>query len=588
MKRERAGPGVTGGRKARVAPAAARGAVAGHVPWRLVRWALLLVALGYGVRARYLYFDWCIHDDAFISFRYARNLVRGSGLVMNPGEHVEGVTNFLWTLLSAPPLLVGADPAKAAQLLGAALALGLMAAAFVFTEKRLGASWYSIITPAFLAFNMAFVMESLSGLETMAFASLVFAAYVTFLEERRDSGERRPGLWAVWCGVATLVRPEGAMIFALLGGWSLVGVWRGEPGGRLRRALLVYAALVVPLEAFRVAYYGALLPNTFYAKVGYTTAQFLRGGRYTWHTFVYSVTLPLLAVALLMPIVAAVRRRVGARASGSGVPHAGGGAAPHAGGSTAPPARAPWTRWFTGRPRDEALSVALLLVVAYIAYVWIVGGDYEPTGRFHMPVLVLLYLLFQEGLRTFVLLLGSARRVQIGGTLVAFAVASLVFVQSEGRFLSLLAERRWPAARREHNEQLRGVGEWLRDHTPKDAVIAVSSIGALPYYADRPVIDMMGLTDRHIGHRKMSTMGTGAPGHEKGDGEYVLERRPDIILFDKGHLFPTQVPRATVLEGARGVSELELTQSTEFAHDYELRGARLPIGFFYYFARVAH
>src|SRR5262245_14911733 len=38
-------------------------------------------------------------DDAFISFRYARNLANGNGLVFNPGERVEGYTNFLWTVV---------------------------------------------------------------------------------------------------------------------------------------------------------------------------------------------------------------------------------------------------------------------------------------------------------------------------------------------------------------------------------------------------------------------------------------------------------------------------------------------------------
>ncbi len=36
-----------------------------------------------------------IQDDAFISFRYAENLVQGKGLVYNEGERVEGYTNFL-------------------------------------------------------------------------------------------------------------------------------------------------------------------------------------------------------------------------------------------------------------------------------------------------------------------------------------------------------------------------------------------------------------------------------------------------------------------------------------------------------------
>nr|MBC8422663.1 hypothetical protein [bacterium] len=37
----------------------------------------------------------CVQEDAFISFRYAANLLDGHGLVFNPGERVEGYTNFL-------------------------------------------------------------------------------------------------------------------------------------------------------------------------------------------------------------------------------------------------------------------------------------------------------------------------------------------------------------------------------------------------------------------------------------------------------------------------------------------------------------
>ncbi len=45
-------------------------------------------------------------DDAYISYRYAQNLVSGNGLVFNIGEYVEGYTNLLWTLLIAAGLLL--------------------------------------------------------------------------------------------------------------------------------------------------------------------------------------------------------------------------------------------------------------------------------------------------------------------------------------------------------------------------------------------------------------------------------------------------------------------------------------------------
>jgi hypothetical protein len=58
------------------------------------------------------YFDhgpYSIYDDSFISYRYADNLVHGSGLVFNPNERVEGYTNFLWTVLLAAGISLGAD-----------------------------------------------------------------------------------------------------------------------------------------------------------------------------------------------------------------------------------------------------------------------------------------------------------------------------------------------------------------------------------------------------------------------------------------------------------------------------------------------
>ncbi len=49
----------------------------------------------------YLFRDYSI-DDAFITFRYAENLVEGHGLVFNPGgKPVEAYSNFLWLLVLA-------------------------------------------------------------------------------------------------------------------------------------------------------------------------------------------------------------------------------------------------------------------------------------------------------------------------------------------------------------------------------------------------------------------------------------------------------------------------------------------------------
>ncbi|HMJ10771.1 MAG TPA: hypothetical protein VK524_05155, partial [Polyangiaceae bacterium] len=72
-----------------------------------------------------------LFDDAFISFRYAQNLVHGRGLVFNVGERVEGYTNFLWVLVLAGAGRLGFDIVRCATVLG--IVFG--AAAVVATER---------------------------------------------------------------------------------------------------------------------------------------------------------------------------------------------------------------------------------------------------------------------------------------------------------------------------------------------------------------------------------------------------------------------------------------------------------------------
>ena len=68
-----------------------------------------------------------VQDDAFITYRYARNLARGEGLVFNPGERVEGYTNFLWTVMHWLPERYGWSSPVFSQVVGIALDRGELA-----------------------------------------------------------------------------------------------------------------------------------------------------------------------------------------------------------------------------------------------------------------------------------------------------------------------------------------------------------------------------------------------------------------------------------------------------------------------------
>ena len=125
-------------RQAKVEAAPRIGAVPAHAPTAGVRIAgALFLAAGLAwLVAREMHFATWVDDDAFISFRYARNLAEGNGLVFNTGERVEGYSNFLWTVVMAGCHKLGFDLPSAARLLGALFSILSPMMLFFFTRTK--------------------------------------------------------------------------------------------------------------------------------------------------------------------------------------------------------------------------------------------------------------------------------------------------------------------------------------------------------------------------------------------------------------------------------------------------------------------
>lgn len=120
---------------------------------------------------------WWMCDDAFISFRYAKNLVNGLGLVYNAGEYVDGYTNFLWTMLIALGLKFGLDPVKLSGVLGIA-SYALTVLLFLLLTRWIarrdgGGRLYFPLTALCLSLHHDQHVYATSGLETSFFILLL-------------------------------------------------------------------------------------------------------------------------------------------------------------------------------------------------------------------------------------------------------------------------------------------------------------------------------------------------------------------------------------------------------------------------------
>ncbi len=294
---------------------ASSGPAARQAP-RLFWWLVLL-----GAGAFYLVFIlrtgftvygelyYTLFDDAMISMRYAQNLAAGHGLVWNPGEMppVEGYTNLLWTLWMAAIHLLPLPLSKTSLVVMASGALILLAQGWVVaaTARLLTGvrrSWAGLFAVFLTAFSFPLIYWTLRGMEVGFLALLASAgALLAF----RFQEERRPAflLGLALCLSALVLTRDDAIVIA--GGLAAYAVltapgWRSRAGA----AAVLGAAVALPKAihlAFRWSFYGDVLPNTYYLKLGGSSlAERIGRGALTFGAVLTQHLLPLLAVAGLL------------------------------------------------------------------------------------------------------------------------------------------------------------------------------------------------------------------------------------------------------------------------------------------------
>lgn len=493
-------------------------------------------------------------DDAYIFYRYAKNLVLGHGFVFNVGERVEGVTSLLWTWLIAGGVALGIPAPLVAHGLGVGLGALLLWLTYLYAATLLPeptrpaaalAPWLVALTPSFAIWMTA-------GLETPLFAVAVLAALVAESRERW-------GLAALAAAVSMLIRPEGAAFAVVLLAVSIAKRRRHD-----RRLALAWCAafllLAAALTGFRLWYFGMPLPNTFYAKVSTTVSGW---AAYYVASFVVQTLLPA-----LVPSAFAMR--------------------------------------------DPPLRLGVAWTIATFGYVIAVGGDAFRNGRFFLAIVPVVCALTVRGAiaaqgrasawqrlaflspgvcaiwyafgpvygaaawlaAAFAAWLPLERRWTKRGLILGAALAAVFAAKIAGRALgplamwelssslaprevlrSIVAADRWSEVEfsRAHWEFFTRYAEILAQRlereAPRDKLVAAAGIGALGYYSDARILDLLGLVDPTIAKSPSAGQhGTvGRPGHQRSNAEYVLSRKPDFILVPPVGTQTLQLPAVVAL-----------------------------------------
>ncbi|NOX16686.1 MAG: hypothetical protein GXO87_00175 [Chlorobi bacterium] len=464
-----------------------------------------------------------IQDDTFIFLRYAQNFVHGNGLVFNPGEYVEGFTGFLWLALITILQFLKEDLVQSVTLismifggtmiyftykLSTAIQLPFEAKTTEIKEREKiakGAFLFDLIPPLLLALNGAVHYWAGSGMETMLYSTFLTAGLYYFLS--RDVKEKYFLYSAIYLTLASLTRPEGLLVIAVVLMRELVFLFEKEKsfassikklfsGRHLQFILIVFVPNFL-LMLFRLFYYGYPLPNTFYAKAGFSPEYISNGFEYFTR---FASAYLLWGILLLLPLILLKKKEVFGK-----------------------------------------ITLLYSIVILYSLYIIFIGGDVLPVNRFFIPILPAIYVLLGKALLEIYYFLSN----KFKKSSFKFAVLiSFVIITALGSY-TFLSQRNYIVEKEklEKNlvEKMTASGKWFamkQNEARKQLTVAATTIGALGYYSGTVLIDMLGLTDETIAHNpqpieEISGKFTGWK-ERNYNVEYVLSRKPDYIFFSTG------------------------------------------------------
>ena len=540
-----------------------------HKLLRQGSWVIYALALFYYlafiIRTGFLIGDttyFSLFDDAMIAMRYARNMADGYGLVWNQGEYIEGYTNFLWTVWMAVIHLLRVPESKTSLVVaisGAAILLTNINLIRKIASEFTGNALVILASMAFSAFNYSLIYWTIRGMEVGIITLLLnFVILLSLQLNKRFSG-RKFALLLVILGLMLLTRTDCIILFFIIGSWLSFTVDRKN---RMRVILLFLGTLVFFMGGhtlFRILYYHDPLPNTFYLKVSGTpvTDRILRGIQ-VYFMWLVTFFIPVLLI-LVTGVITQLKKLLDSRfllilspflmMSAYSV---------YVGGDA-------W-EWMPYANRYITITIPLLIVFTVIVLEKLVSGlkpmrlllmlmgsfcilwygymmfllpsagntisGFYPTviwlwASLKYPVGVVVFLVVSTMMILY-LKTDHERKTRLYAPGVMLTSLIVVFLCLEG--LSYIHWSRYNALHVIDDRKMVRTGLNIQSLTTPETTIAVVWGGAIPYFAHRYTVDLMGKMDRTIA-KSNSRLKEFFPGHTKWNyGFSIYKYHPDIVL----------------------------------------------------------
>ena len=200
-------------------------------------------------------------DDAWITLRFADNLIHHGQLVLNLGERVEGISNALWALILA---FLGYTLKVSVDKVDAYFSLILV---FYLLYRLWGLGKTIGLNPliASLPILMLILTSDFSGTITNGLETPLLA--VLLLEILYGLITKKHAIVMLMAGLLFITRIETVALGFLLCLLLLFNVSSKTESKKYFINLSIYAFVVITVTAIRIGYYGDFIPNSVRAKL---------------------------------------------------------------------------------------------------------------------------------------------------------------------------------------------------------------------------------------------------------------------------------------------------------------------------------
>ena len=442
-----------------------------------------------------------IQDDAFISFIYSDNLTHGNGLTWF-GEKVEGYTNFFWVLLMAVGIQLKISPVFFSLIWSLISYCLLVLLLFRSARQWVDDEKFSLFLSVLFMTNYTVSSYATGGLETMFQTLLIFVLF--YLVQKANLSNRILGSITFLTLISLLVRLDSAILLAPI--WIALFIRFLKEKKKTIFFFLSIAGVVLPIILWllwKLYFYGNVLPNTFYAKDHGGTLYGI-GLKYL-PRFLKSYNLWIFLLITLIFI-----------------------------------------KEYLKKIRMSFL-LAVALTLCWFGYLIYTGGDFMEY-RLIVPIAPYLFLLIASNIW-----LLAHRLIKSPWFLIApmglFLIFSSLYHMKNFKAISpdkaidsipvlstcygLYPDHHWGK-----------IGLKIKEYLSDDNItLAMTPVGAIPYYSQIKTIDMWGLNDKYIAHHgKLMPPDYKRPGHRRrADLDYLLERKVNLVfahpkLIRRGYL----------------------------------------------------